>query len=254
MIAFLQARCSSTRFPKKVLARLGEVPLIIFQVNRILLSKFVEKVIVVTSKEQSDDELCSLLQSSNVPYFRGDLADVNLRFREALMTFRPADAYVMRLTADCPLICPEILDCGISSALTRPWDYFSNTVIRTFPDGLDFEIFNIDTFLSQPREQMTDYDKEHVTPFFYRNHDLFSIGQLVSSSDYSSLRMTVDYPEDLALITEMIGQPNYSPTNVDYSYILRLYNEVMCRRGLVLNFQFEHTFTVKGLGVSSEER
>ena len=112
--------------------------MVLFQIERILRTSLVKKVIVVTSLEQSDDELCQLLETHGVTYFRGDLYDVNSRFRSALVEFELTTGYVMRLTADCPLICPEVLDLGIETIRRTRWDYFSNTVTRTFPDGLDF--------------------------------------------------------------------------------------------------------------------
>ena len=119
MIVFLQARCSSKRFPSKVLKPLAGIPLVIFQINRILRAALVEEVVVLTSKESSDDELCSLLDIHKIKYFRGELNDVNLRFRQAISKFGLKNGLVMRLTADCPLICPEILDYGISAAHKR---------------------------------------------------------------------------------------------------------------------------------------
>jgi spore coat polysaccharide biosynthesis protein SpsF len=250
MIAFLQARSNSRRYPRKILEPLQDSPLILFQISRIRKSLLVDYVVVLTSLEHSDDELCRLLDSQNISYFRGDLNDVHLRFRQALAFFGIDSGYIMRLTADCPLICPEILDSGVEAIKQSDFNYFSNTVIRTFPDGLDFEILRVEDFLNQPRACLTDYDKEHVTPYFYNNPNLYSIGQLISTIDNSSIRITVDFPQDLVLVSEMVGNKAFDQSDRSYSHLLELYTITMKARGNCKEFNREQVFRIKKLGVN----
>lgn len=227
MLVFLQARSSSKRFPRKVLHELDGIPMVIFQINRILATRSLSQLLVVTSNEDSDDELCKILEKRGIGFFRGNLSDVNFRFREALNFLNISQGYVMRLTADCPLICPEILELGIKNAVENNWDYFSNTVQRTFPDGLDFEIFNVASYLSQPCNQLSDHDREHVTSYFYNHRSEYLIGQLVSSVDFSDIRLTVDYCKDLELIREIVRMGQNEENYRSYSQILLLYDKLM---------------------------
>jgi spore coat polysaccharide biosynthesis protein SpsF len=230
MLVFLQARSSSKRFPRKVLHELDGIPMIMFQINRILHTRSLSQLLIVTSNEESDDDLCKTLEKRSINFFRGSLTDVNLRFREALNFLNISQGYVMRLTADCPLVCPEILELGINKSAENSWDYLSNTVQRTFPDGLDFEIFNVESYLSQPHNQLSDYDREHVTSYFYNRRSEYLIGQFVTSVDFSDIRLTVDYHNDLEVIREIVSMGKNEGNYMSYSQILLLYNKVMNKR------------------------
>lgn len=242
MLIFLQARSSSKRFPRKVLYELDGIPMIIFQINRILAAKSLSQLLVVTSNEESDDELCKILERRGISFFRGSLSNVNLRFREALDFLNINQGYVMRLTADCPLVCSEILDLGIKKAAENSWDYFSNTIQRTFPDGLDFEIFNIKSFLSQPDNQLSEHDREHVTSYFYNRRSEYLIGQLVSSVDFSDIRLTVDYSDDLELIRKIVRMSRAEEYAMSYLQILILYNKFMKKQKSVRNLNLNSNF------------
>ena len=200
--------------------------MIVFQIKRILEIKGFARFCVLTSQQGSDDELCDILNQFKVDYFRADLEDVNLRFRKALYAFGANSGYFIRLTADCPLICPELIEIGIQKTLSGSYDYFSNTVVRSFPDGLDFEIVSVESFLELANKELDSYDREHVTPFIYRNSQEYKIGQLVSEVDFSKLRLTVDYPEDLDFIREIVDSDSFNPMNMSYSHLLELYFQV----------------------------
>jgi len=249
MLVFLQARSSSKRFPRKVLQELGGIPMIIFQINRILATRSLSQLLVVTSNEESDDDLCKTLERRGISFFRGSLSDVNFRFREALDFLNISQGYVMRLTADCPLVCPEILELGIKKSTEIGWDYLSNTVQRTFPDGLDFEIFNVASYLNQPSNQLSSYDREHVTSYFYNHSGEYLIGQLVASEDFSDIRLTVDYHSDLEVIREIVGMGQSDKNYMSYSQILLLYNKFMNNRqgALDLNLNSNFTYSVNQL-------
>jgi spore coat polysaccharide biosynthesis protein SpsF len=249
MLVFLQARSSSKRFPRKVLQELGGIPMIIFQINRILATRSLSQLLVVTSNEESDDDLCKTLERRGISFFRGSLSDVNFRFREALDFLNISQGYVMRLTADCPLVCPEILELGIKKSNENSWDYLSNTVQRTFPDGLDFEIFNVASYLNQPSNQLSSYDREHVTSYFYNHSGEYLIGQFVASVDFSDIRLTVDYHNDLEVIREIVRMGQGDKNYMSYSQILLLYNKFMNKRqgALDLNLNSNFTYSVNQL-------
>jgi len=242
MLIFLQARSNSSRFPKKVMAPLLGMPMILFQIQRVLLAKFDFRLVVLTSSEQSDDELSSILQNAGIEVFRGDLIDVNLRFRQALEYLEVNQGHFIRITADCPLLCLDLLEFGLEEVILHEWDYFSNTVIRTFPDGLDFEIVSIPRFIEQDRSKFDQYDREHVTPYFYRNSSKYSIGQLVSKYDYSRIRLTVDYPSDLEMVSKIVNLDSFDSNNTAYSHLINLYNKV---NGLREGSQLKHSMDAK---------
>jgi spore coat polysaccharide biosynthesis protein SpsF len=249
MLVFLQARSSSKRFPKKVLQELDGMPMIIFQINRILATRSLSELLVVTSNDESDDDLCKTLERRGIGFFRGSLSDVNYRFREALKFLNISQGYVMRLTADCPLVCPEILELGIQKSTENSWDYLSNTVQRTFPDGLDFEILNVRSFLNQPNDELSSYDREHVTPYFYNHSGEYLIGQFIASVDFSDIRLTVDYHNDLEVIREIVGMGQSVTDYMSYSQILHVYHKFVSKRKDVreLNLTPEITYSVNQL-------
>jgi spore coat polysaccharide biosynthesis protein SpsF len=189
------------------------------------------------------------LERRGISFFRGSLSDVNFRFREALDFLNISQGYVMRLTADCPLVCPEILELGIKKSNENSWDYLSNTVQRTFPDGLDFEIFNVASYLNQPSNQLSSYDREHVTSYFYNHSGEYLIGQFVASVDFSDIRLTVDYHNDLEVIREIVRMGQGDKNYMSYSQILLLYNKFMNNRqgALDLNLNSNFTYSVSQL-------
>ena len=200
------------------------MPMILFQVNRLRQAEFDIQLLVLTSDQSSDDYLCQILASKNIAFFRGNLDDVNLRYREALTFLGAYSGHFIRITADCPLICLDVIERGIEEVERHHWDYLSNTVVRSFPDGLDFEIVSVPKFLSQDRGQLNRYDCEHVTPFFYRNLDKYSVSQLVLNYDYSQIRLTVDYPNDLEYISEITKLDYFNCKDVSFSHLITLYN------------------------------
>ncbi|HEY9233588.1 MULTISPECIES: glycosyltransferase family protein [Phenylobacterium] len=198
-VAILQARMSSSRLPGKVMKSLLGRPMIARQLERLSRCASLDRLIVATSEDASDDELASFLEQSGAPVFRGPLADVLGRYVGAIEAFG-VTGQVVRLTADCPLADPEVIDAAVRLQAQSGADYVSNSVRRTYPRGLDVEVFTAEGLLTAGREASDPYEREHVTPFLYRNPDRFSRGELVQDRDDSSLRWTVDTPEDFAFV------------------------------------------------------
>jgi glutamate-1-semialdehyde 2,1-aminomutase len=201
VVAILQARVSSSRLPGKVLKLIMGRPMLALQIERVLQAKKIDQLIIATSTDPSDDELDTLCRKINVPCYRGSLNDVLDRFYQAAQTYKPVS--IVRITGDCPLIDPEVIDDVIAFYLNGDYDYASNAVEPTFPDGLDIEIFRFSVLEGAWKEARLPSQREHVTPFIQQHPDRYRIGHYKNTEDLSHLRWTVDEPEDFELVTRI---------------------------------------------------
>lgn len=200
MLAILQARMSSTRLPGKVLADLAGAPMILRQLERLRRARRLDRIIVATSTDPSDDILAETLRAAGETVFRGPLDDVLGRFVQAMDAFGPART-VARLTADCPLADPQVIDATAALLEASGADYVSNTGAgRTFPKGLDVEVFRADALRAAAAETVDPYDREHVTPFIYRRPERFALAFHAQAADEGDVRWTVDRPDDLQFV------------------------------------------------------
>lgn len=197
--AILQARMSSTRLPGKVMKPLAGRPMVERQLERLRRCRELDRIVVATSDDASDDPLAAHLESLGVQTFRGSLADVLARYMGAIRAFGIVGP-IVRLTADCPLADPGVIDDGVRLHRELGVDYVSNGQRRTYPHGLDMEVFRREALETAERESQDPYDHEHVTPFIYRHPERFSLADLVQAADESHLRWTVDTPEDYAFV------------------------------------------------------
>jgi spore coat polysaccharide biosynthesis protein SpsF len=199
-LAVLQARMSSSRLPGKVLADVAGAPMILRQIERVRRARHVSRLIVATSIRPDDDPLAQVVAEAGVEVVRGDLDDVLSRFIAALDA-GPDQAVALRLTADCPLADPTVIDDTVALFERSDADYASNTGdTRTFPKGLDVEVFKT-SVLRQAHAETTDpYDREHVTPFIYRHPQRYRLATLTQDRDEGDVRWTVDRPDDLAFV------------------------------------------------------
>lgn len=221
ILAVLQARCSSTRLPGKVLKPILGTPMLLKQVERIKRSKLIDLLLVATSVEPSDDQIAQLCAKHAIDCFRGSLEDVLDRFYQAVERHNPG--HVVRITGDCPLIDPEIIDQTIELHLRGQYDYTSNCLERTYPHGLDVEVFTAASLEAAWREAALPYEREHVTPYLKEHPALFKIGSLKNSVDLSHLRWTVDYESDYVLVKriyESLYQANPAFTTADILALL----------------------------------
>ncbi|MCL4723012.1 MAG: glycosyltransferase family protein [Anaerolineae bacterium] len=201
IVAILQARCSSTRLPNKVLKPLLGEPMIRRQIERIQRARLIDELVVATSSDSSDDALANVINDAGINVFRGSLEDVLDRVYRAAVDCTPD--YVVRLTADCPLIDPEVIDEVIRLCQAGNCDYSSNGVEPTYPDGLDVEVMRLAALEHAWREAMLPSEREHVTPFIYHHPELFSICHVKNDVDFSHLRWTVDNAEDFQFVTRV---------------------------------------------------
>jgi spore coat polysaccharide biosynthesis protein SpsF len=213
VLAILQARVTSSRLPGKVLKPLLGAPMLLRQIERLQKAQKIDRLLVATSNEPSDDMIEKLCGENGIGCHRGSLNDVLDRFYQAARVFNPE--HVVRLTADCPLIDPVLIDDVIGFYLEGGFDYASNAIEPTFPDGLDVEIFRFSCLKQAWRDAALPSQREHVTPFIHQQPLRFKIGHYKSPSDLSHLRWTVDEPKDFELVT-MIYEALY-PRNPDFS-------------------------------------
>jgi spore coat polysaccharide biosynthesis protein SpsF (cytidylyltransferase family) len=201
-IVLLQARMSSSRLPGKVLKELNGKPMIHRQLQRIQQSQELDGIVVATSSDSSDDELEIYIKNLGFSVTRGSLDNVYERFANNVLNF-PENSIVVRLTGDCPLVMPKIIDHAIQMFRKSDVDYLSNTIIPTYPDGLDVEVFRSGAFLNLANLDLTVAEKEHATLAFHRESLKSKSLNFCSPRDYSKLRWTVDYQEDFDFVTRV---------------------------------------------------
>jgi spore coat polysaccharide biosynthesis protein SpsF len=241
-IAILQARMSSSRLPGKVMSIINGKPIIYWQIKRILKSKFVDDLIVVTSIDPSDDVLVSYLASEGITVHRGSLNNVYSRFLEVVKKFRPK--FIVRLTADCPITMPSLIDQVIYAGLTTNSDYLSNTLIPTFPDGLDVEFIMSKAIEELEKLALSDYEKEHVTVGIYKRADMFKVTNLESSEDLGFLRCTLDTEEDLKFFQFLFSKFIENEVNFDLNDVLKLRDQFP--NEFITNVRTSPTFLTDG--------
>jgi spore coat polysaccharide biosynthesis protein SpsF (cytidylyltransferase family) len=198
ILAVLQARMSSSRFPGKVLKPLLGEPMLFRQIERIRRCKNIDDIVIATSTDASDQPLADACAARGVNVARGSLGDVLDRFITAARPFAP-DA-VVRLTGDCPLADPAVIDAVVARYRTGTFDYMSNVEPATYPDGLDVEVVRMSALEQAHREAHLPSEREHVTPFVRNHPELFARGNLENPVDLSHLRWTVDEPADLTFV------------------------------------------------------
>ncbi len=213
VVAVIQARVGSTRLPNKVLLNLAGEPMLARCVSRVSRAPNLDEIVVATTVEQGDEAIVRLCTEFGWPYFRGSEEDVLDRY------YRTAIAYnadiVVRVTSDCPLIDPEIIDRLVREFLDRQpdADYACNVLPRrTFPRGLDTEVIRLDVLERAWREDTNPLWREHVTTYIQRD-PRFRIHCVVNEVDLSYMRWTVDTPEDLAFsrcVYEHFGHSRFS--------------------------------------------
>lgn len=178
--------------------------MIIRQLERLAHSKCIDHLVVATSVDPSDDELTRLLKEKGWDVRRGPLEDVVERFARVVAEFKPD--HIVRLTADCPLTDPRVVDRVIDEHLTRRTDYTSNVLTPTFPDGLDVEAFSAEAFGRLAGSMLTPAEREHVTLGMYGRSGEFTTWNVTQKADHSNLRWTVDVPEDLFFVERVYEQ------------------------------------------------
>ena len=202
LVAIIQARMGSTRFPGKVMQTVNGTPLIELLLKRLSLSKEITKIVVATTKNKIDNSLASHVETLGYSVYRGEEHDVLKRYYDAAIKEK-SDA-VVRITADCPLIDSTIVDELIQKFKASNSDYASNREPATYPDGLDVEIIDFAALKKAHSEAKLRFDREHVTPFIINSSE-FKKYYLTNNVDLSQYRWTVDLPVDFEVITAIFS-------------------------------------------------
>lgn len=223
VLAIVQARLSSSRLPGKVLKPLAGAPMILRQVERVRRAKAIDRLVVATSTEASDDRLAEVLAAEGVDLFRGPLDDVLARFLGALDAF-PAE-HLVRLTGDCPLTDPEVIDATVALHLQAGADYTNNRYDpHGWPKGLDVEVVAAEALRRAAREATTPEEHEHVTWGIRNRPDRYRLSRLNPPVDEGTVRWTVDTAEDFAFVSavyEALYPANPAFTSDDVRALVR---------------------------------
>jgi glutamate-1-semialdehyde 2,1-aminomutase len=213
IVAVIQARMGSTRLPNKVMKEVNGVPLIELLIKRLSRSKHLSRIMLATSTDPRNNVLAAHVESMGYSVFRGSEGDVLARYYHAVKDIKP-DA-IVRITGDCPLVDPRIVDEIIELFQSKGVDYASNTLKPTFPDGIDVSMASFGALEKAYIEATSDFDREHIMPYI-RNPDKFKLANLEYTEDYSGERWTVDEPEDFEVISNIFN--HFSP-QIDFGWL-----------------------------------
>jgi len=224
-VAIVQARTTSRRLPGKVLMDLCGAPMIVRQLDRVQRAKTIDHIVVATSDDSSDDDLARIVQEAGYDVVRGPLNDVLARFDQTIEQHDPD--VVVRITADCPLISSQVIDRVVQTFHTSDSNYVSNTLIPTYPDGLDVEVMAAQVLKQVANSNSDSDEREHVTLGIYRHPNQFMVKNFVdpSGSDHSDLRWTVDNPDDFAFVARVYDALFPKNPAFEYSDVLALLAE-----------------------------
>ncbi len=199
-VAVVQARLGSSRFPRKVLSQIGDQSSIELLLKRLSRSKKIDQIIVALADEPGVDDLSTVITNAGFDFYLGQVENVLLRVVEAGRAF---DAELLvRVTGDCPFIDAEVVDDVISLFQEQALDYASNIDPPTYPDGLDVEVFRLETLERSLLETSDPFDLEHVTTHIRRSKGLRT-GNVAGKDDLSRIRLTLDEAEDLKVIRDV---------------------------------------------------
>lgn len=225
ILLLTQARLGSTRFPNKVTRKLGDSTLLGLHLSRIKKAKLITDFCLATTFESGVEVIIEIANNAGINTFQGNLNDVLDRFYQAALQYKPD--YVVRVTSDCPLLDPELIDNVVKLLLDSQSDYAANVLIEEFPDGQDVEAFTFKSLEKAWKEAKLPSDREHVTPFIKNNSDInggniFKAVHYRGNFNYNHVRMTVDEPKDLESIKILLSKLGPEASWVHYTdYLIR---------------------------------
>ena len=222
-VAILQARVSSSRLPGKVLKPILGNPMLAMQIERVRRCKNIHRLVVATSDRPEDELLVELCQALHVDAFRGSLENTLDRFYQAARQF--GAEHVVRLTGDCPLADPDIIDEVIRFYFKNECDYASNTLDPTLPDGLDVEVFSFSALERAWKEAVLPSHLEHATQFIVTQPSVFRLASYRYGRNISGLRWTVDEPADLEFVRGVYEALYPTKSSFSMSDVLELLEE-----------------------------
>lgn len=208
---------TSTRLPGKVLKKILNKELLLLQIERLKLVTLPVELIIATTSNQSDNLIVGFCELHGIKFFRGSESDVLSRYYHAAKENNAN--IIVRITSDCPLIDPSLVSDIINTFKNSKYDYVSNTLERSYPRGLDCEVFSFSSLQEAFLNADQPLQREHVTPYIYQNPSIYNLKSIVNSQNLSHLRWTVDTYEDLDLINKIYNSlypqnPNFTTSDV----------------------------------------
>jgi len=208
VVVITQARSGSKRLPNKVLKKIGGKSLLQIHIDRIKKAKLVDDIYIATTDNESDNVIEELAEELQVKFYRGSEDDVLDRFYQTIKNVKPN--FIVRLTSDCPLIDPMLIDEVVKEAKFQNLDYYSNGLVENYPDGQDIEVFKFTALEKAWKEATLKSEREHVTPYIRKNSSFYE-GSLFTSNNhnldksYNHVRLTVDEDKDFEVIKFLIN-------------------------------------------------
>ena len=217
--AIIQARMGSTRLPGKVLFEVQEKPLLGYMLDRLSVSKEIDQIIIATSDDKLDDPIVTYTSNYGYEVFRGSQNDVLDRYYQAANSQDIKPDYIIRLTADCPLIDPIIIDEIVNDIKDSSFDFISNSepLPSSWPDGMDVSVMSFEALQKAWKIAKKPSEREHVTFIFWDKDANFKSHRVECSEDLSSYRLTVDYKEDFELIKKILN--NFLDDDKDIRFV-----------------------------------
>lgn len=241
VLAITQARMGSTRFPGKILEKVQDKSLLQVHVERIKQAKTIDQLLIATTVHEHDALLVTFAEEMNCLSYAGSEADVLDRFYQGALQYRPQ--WCVRLTSDCPLVDPALIDAIVSHALDNDLDYCSNTLVEHFPDGQDIEVFKFAALEKAWCEAELGSEREHVTPYLkkhssFMGEDLFASANYPCKADFNHVRHCVDEVMDLEVIRKLVeidgfeaDWETYTTTYLEHADIRKLNADVVRNEG-----------------------
>ncbi len=209
----IQARMGSSRLPGKALMKSDSgKPLLYYVTNQLRYCSKVKNLVIATTTNQEDDEIEKFANNNSINVFRGKEKDVLDRYFQCAKKY--SFSTIVRITADCPLIDPQIVDKVIEQFFSENYDFATNTLTRTFPIGTDVEVFSFSALNKAWENAQLPSEREHVTPYFH-NKENFKIINVENDKNISNLRLTVDRIEDFELIKQILNNISINPIHLE---------------------------------------
>ena len=206
---FIQARTGSTRFPKKILNKIDEMHTVLeFLIKQLKNSRKIDKIVIATTCSNDDEKIVELCKQLDLDFFQGDENDLVDRYYKCAKKFNFDN--IIRITSDCPLMDPYLIDDGISKFLEEKCDYLTNST-GSFPHGVDFSIFKFSVLEKTWKNARLLSEKEHIIPYMEKNESNFNTIFIKNDNDHSKFRITLDWPDDLELLRIIVSRIDNRP-------------------------------------------
>lgn len=213
-VAIIQARMGSTRLSGKIMLNILGKPVLWHVVNRVSRAKLIDELIVATTTKTKDDVIERFCKENNISIFRGQEKDVLDRYYQCAKKYNMEN--IVRITADCPLHDPQIIDLVIERYEGGNYDYITNADPPSYPDGIDVEVFSFLALEKAWNNAKLSSEREHVTPYIRKNKNLFRVSNVENETDLSEFRWTLDQEEDFRFIKTVYEKLSESKSDIFY--------------------------------------